>query len=400
MAIKWGYESCDMRDDPVSGARIIQLTSAAAISNNIYGEQPYTSPDGKRIVIARCQDFCWDEEGSILVHELDTLRITMVVKRMRGVRGVFNAAWSGLVYYWTPDRKLMRLSLMTLEQEEIYAEEDPDAFLPASSVSPDQRYIIGMTPRLKGKGSPIFQIVRFDLKEKKREVILEHEYIHNPHLQFNPVHGREILVQNNRGWKLQKDGSIKRPNPDPGTTLFVINNDGSNLRYVPVGPPITSGCTGHECFVRDTGKVLFSTSWVTKGWEDSELDSRFPQGNIFTARPGDEEPVPFIAPEHRFNHVCVSRCGKYFVADSHAKGGVFYKGHIYGVSLVIGNLETGKYRVIVEDTQSWGGGNQCTHTHPYLTADNRYVIYNANPGGGIAQVFAAKIPEGFLESLS
>ena len=87
--VKWAQESSDRRDDPVSGARIIQLTSAAAISNNIYGEQPYTSPDGRRIVIARSRDFHFDEEGSILVHELDTLRITMVVSRMRGVQGVF-----------------------------------------------------------------------------------------------------------------------------------------------------------------------------------------------------------------------------------------------------------------------------------------------------------------------
>ena len=207
MPTMWASESADRRDDPVSGARIIQLTSAAAISNNIYGEQPYTSPDGKRIVIARCQDFCFDTEGSLLVHELDRLRITMVVRRMKGVRGVFNAAWSGLLYYWTPERKLMQLSLMTLEQKEVYAEEDPAAPLPGNSVSPDQRYVIGMTPRLKGPGSPVFQIIRLDLKKKVREVIFEHPEICNPHLQFNPVHGKHILVQNNVGTRLKRDGS-------------------------------------------------------------------------------------------------------------------------------------------------------------------------------------------------
>jgi len=398
MPVKWGQESCDRRDDPVSGARIIQLTSAAAISNNIYGEQPYTSPDGKRIIIARCQDFCFDEEGSLLVHELDTLKITMVVRRARGVRGVFNAAWSGLLYYWSPDRKLMRISLMTLEQEEVYREEDPSAPLPGSSVSPDQRYVIGMTPRLKGPGAPVFQILRLDLQKKVREVILEHEGIYNPHLQFNPVDGKHILVQNNRGWRLKPDGSIERPNPDPGTTLFVIDSDGKNLTHVPVGPPITAGCTGHECFVADTGKILFSTGWTMKGWEESELDKRFPEGNIFTAMPGAAKPDVFPAHDHRFNHVCASRCGKYFVADSHAKGGIFHKGQIYCVSLVIGNLQTGRCRVLVEDSQASGGGNQCTHTHPYLTADNRYVIYNADPGG-TPQVYAARLPDGFLKSL-
>ena len=398
MPTMWASESADRRDDPVSGARIIQLTSAAAISNNIYGEQPYTSPDGKRIVIARCQDFCFDTEGSLLVHELDRLRITMVVRRMKGVRGVFNAAWSGLLYYWTPERKLMQLSLMTLEQKEVYAEEDPAAPLPGNSVSPDQRYVIGMTPRLKGPGSPVFQIIRLDLKKKVREVIFEHPEICNPHLQFNPVHGKHILVQNNVGTRLKRDGSTDRYQT-AGCKLFAIDADGRNPRYVPAGPPATRGITGHECFVADTGRVLFSAGWVQKGDYDWRHDPSHPQGNVFTARPGDRKPVLFEAPQHRFNHVCASRCGRYFVADSHTGVGMFENGRFKPVSLVIGDLKTGKFRTLVEDSEGTSGGNQCTHTHPYLTADNRYVIYNADPGG-IAQVFAAKIPEGFLESLA
>jgi hypothetical protein len=398
------HESSDRRDDPSSGARIVQLTSAAAISNNVYGEQPYSSPDGKRVAIARCQDFCWDEEGSLLVHDLDTLRITMVARKIRGVRGVCNSAWSGLVYYWRPDRKLVRLSLVTLGQEVVYAEKDPKAPLPlgggGSSVSPDQRYMIWMAPRLKGKGAPVFQVIRLDLAKGKREVILEHPEICNPHLQFNPVHGRQILVQNNRGVRLHADGSTDRytTQTSEGTTLFVIDADGGNLRFLPVGPPITASATGHECFVADTGRVLFSVGWTSPSFYESRHDARHPEGNLFTAAPGDARPTLFRAPEHRFNHVSCSRCGRYFVADSHPGPGLFVNGRCSAVSLVVGNLATGKCRVLVEDSQASGGGNQCTHTHPYLTADNRHVIYNADPGG-IPQVFAARVPEGFLESL-
>ena len=119
-----------------------------------------------------------------LVHQLSNLRTTMVVRKMVGVRGVFNSAWSGLVYYWTPERALMRLSLMTLEQQEVYREEDPEAPLVGSSVSPDQRHIVGMAPRLAGPGAPVFQIIRLDITTGKRDVILEHPEICNPHLQF------------------------------------------------------------------------------------------------------------------------------------------------------------------------------------------------------------------------
>ena len=421
MPALWAQESCDRRDDPVSGARIIQLTSAALISNNIYGEQPYGSPDGKRILMSRCEDFCWDEEGSLLVHELDSLKTSMVVRKMKGVRGAINSAWSGLVYFWTPERKLMRLSLTTLEMKEVYTEEDPDAplpgattssdprarndylerfglaSLPGASVSPDQRYIIGTAPRFSGPGSPVFQIIRLDIKKRTREVILEHPELSNPHLQFNPVHGRQILVQHNQGLRLQRDGSLKKGRVIE-CRLFVIDSDGRNQRTIPVGSPITAGCTGHECFIADTGRVLFSVGIDARSMYDWRHDARHPAGNLFTAAPGDRRPECFRAPEHLFYHVSASRDGKYFVADSIPHGRAFKGGKLQRASLVVGNLGTGNYRVLVEDSEASGGGNQCTHTHPYLTADNRYVIYNADPHG-TAQVFAAKLPQGFLASL-
>jgi len=399
--VQWMQESADRRDDPVSGARIIQLTSAAAISNNIYGEQPTASPDGRRVVIARCQDFCWDEAGALLVHELDTLRITLVTRRLKrkGLLAscVFNAAWSGLVYYWTTDRKLIQLSLLTLDQREVYAEADPAAPLAAGSVSPDQRYVLGFAHRLTGPGAPVFQIIRLDLEKQVREVIFEHPEIYNPHQQFNPVHGQQILLQNNVGVRLNQDGSLDRSR-EAGCKLLVIDADGRNQRYVPAGPPITHGITGHECFVADTGRVLFTAGHVSHGDHDWRHDPLHPRGNLFTAQPGDGQPTLFEAPEHKFNHVSASRCGRYFVADSHTGPGLFEHGRFKPVSLVIGNLETRQYRTLVENTEGSTSGNQCTHTHPYLTADNRHVIYNADPQG-TPQVFAARLPPGFLESL-
>ncbi len=412
--ISWAQESCDRRDDPVSGARIIQLTSAVAVSNNIYGEQPCSSPDGRRILIARCQDFCWDEVGMLLVHELDTLKITRIDGVFQRIRGVTNSAWNEFVYYWTPDRRLMRLSLLTLDRQEVYADGDeaggfcqsPGDFLqrfghaplPAASVSPDQRYMIGMRPRLKGPGAPVFQLIRLDLRKKVREVIFEHPEISNPHLQYHPLTGAHILVQHNQGLRLRRDGGLERVGA-VDCKLFVIDGDGKNRRDVPMGHPITAGGTGHECFAGDTGRILFSVGWESRSASDFRQDSRHPRGNLFTAIPGDSKPECFSAPEHLFNHVGASRDGKYFVADSIPHGRFFKHGALQRVSLVIGNLVTGKYRILVEDSEASGGGNQCTHSHPYLTADLRYVIYNADPGG-IPQVFAARLPDGFLDRLS
>ena len=73
-------------------------------------------------------------------------------------------------------------------------------------------------------------------------------------------------------------------------------------------------------------------------------------------------------------------------------------GVLHHASLVIGNLETGKYRTLVSDIGGPSGGGKHTHAHAYLTADNRNAIYNA-PTLGTSQVCAARVPDGFLESL-
>jgi hypothetical protein len=244
----------------------------------------------------------------------------------------------------------------------------------------------------------VFQIVRLDLKKKIREVIFEHPEISNPHLQFNPVTGDQILVQHNQGLRLRRDGSLERGAPVE-CRLFVIDSDGRNQRAVPAGPPVTAGGTGHECFVGDTGRILFSAGWEARSSSDWRQDARNPRGNLFTGVPGEKKPACFPAPEHLFNHVCAARDGIHFVADSIPNGRWFKRGVIQCAALVVGNLDTGKYRVLVEDSGASGGGNQCTHTHPYLTADNRYVIYNADPSG-VPQVFAARLPDGFLASLA
>jgi len=397
MPTHWAHESCDRRDDPESGARIIQLTGSAAISNNIYCEEPYGSPDGTRVAITRAVDFSFGETYELLVHDLSRLRLARVGRISSASRGVCCSPWSGLIHYWTEQGELKRVNIETLEEETLYIEEDPKAARPCMSVSPDQRYLVGPGRRMTGPGSPTFQVVRLDVECGKTEVIFEDPEICNPHLQFNRGGGPlDILVQNNRGLRMAPDGSVDYKHATQGTTLFAIDANGGNQRFLPLGPPVTETATGHECFVADTGRVLFSVSWDKTSWA---FDGRYPAGNLFTAKPGDAEPTPFVAPDHRFNHVSASRCGRYFVADSHGDRGLFVDGEIRSCAVVVGNLETGQYRVLVAESGASGGGSQYTHVHPYLTADNGHVIFNANPCYSVPQVFAARIPDGFLASL-
>lgn len=397
MTIQWKYEACDLKPDPVSGAKIAALTTSPCVSNNIYCEQPYTSPDGRRVAILRYRDPNFDEGAMLLVSDVLSLKLALIEPRIVG--GICNAAWSGFIYYWVADpagNRCIRVSLMTLEKETLFIDDGKSCpRLPGggggSSVSPDQRFMIYMH-QMEHNGRLTCAIIRIDLKEKSWKVIHDHPELVNPHLQFNPVHGRDILVQHNRGWAITPEGVRVLPDADRtlGTTLFTMDAEGQNKKPLPVGEPDSLSSTGHECFIADTGMVAFTVAWNPPGG----FDPRHPLGNLLYATPGDKKARNFATPEHHFNHICVSRCGKYWLCDS------YHMGLPGPVPLVIGNFKTGRFRTLLHDCGALCGGAQFTHPHAYFTADNQHVIYNGTLAfGSVHQVMAARIPDGFLASL-
>lgn len=384
MTREWFTEACDQQPDPESGARITRLTSAVCINSNVYCEQPYCSKDGNRVAVMRQDGMGLDLGGALMVADLRTLH-SAVIERSIDLDPC-TSAWSGFLYYLRHGEELIRFCLDTLTKEIVADCITLPVNCHIQSVSPDLRYCIAQAV-LPG---PTMGVLRIDLEGGGWDVIFEHPEITNSHLQYNPVNGRDILVQHNRGSRMAADGTIlKRGDAELGATLMVIDGEGGNCRKLPAGPPHTAGCTGHECFVADTGKVAFT---VNATGPNRELDSRYPEGNLFTAGPGDAEPTVFAAPEHYFNHLCVSKCGKYFVCDSYPKG-------LPGpVAIVIGNLQSGKYRAIVKDCRSTLSGAQCRHPHPYLTSENRHVVYNSDCDA-IPHVYFAEVPDGFLAGL-
>ena len=389
--VRWAAEACDHRHDPASSALITYLTCSALTSINIYCEQPYTSADGNRVAILRRRDMSFDRNWSLLVADLTTLKLAMIEQDC--VRGIGNAAWSGMILYSTDEDLVRRLNLLSLETEELSLPSGGMLNDMTVSVSPDQRYLA--LGRVTGT-PPTGQIVVIDLEAQTECVILEHPELINPHLQFNPRHGRDILIQHNRGSKLADDGTVESFAGAEGTTHFIISRDGSNRRDLACGPPFTLSSTGHSNFVADTGRIAWTTHVSTS---DSSLDPRYPEGNLFTVGPDDSTPTVFAAPEHRFIHVNVSRCGRYFVSDSRPPSMYSDAGVLHSASLVIGNLESGKYATLVSDIGGPSGGGKHTHAHAYLTADNGNVIYNAPTLCGATQVCAARVPDGFLETL-
>jgi len=89
----------------------------------------------------------------------------------------------------------------------------------------------------------------------------------------------------------------------------------------------------------------------------------------------------------RFGHVSVSRDGKYWIGDTGEQGIPIYIG-----SFATGRAQRACFSRTEYDKQQW------SHTHPYLTADNQWLIFGARRQGH-PQVYGAKLKAGWLEAL-
>lgn len=377
MAIKWRAEACDLASDPGSGAEIARLTGAALHSCNLYFEQPYGTPDGRRIAFARSPEA--DPRlppTELCVADLATLRVASIDSDIVST-WFATSSWSGLLHYVRANGELIRVDLATLEKEILLTHFPLLPPVTLWSVTPDRRHLIAA----KGEGGATV-VWRVDTVERTcRPVYRSPDVI--GHMQIHPGHGRDILIQ--RNWR--QDGRVN-------STHFILDLDGGNERPLKVGEPHTANSTGHATWVGDTEKI--ATPVHSPGlfdWQGARgHDARHPEGNYVVVGPGDEKPFVFRAPEHYFNHAGVSRCGRYFVAES------FRNGLPGAVEIVVGNLRTGRYRTLVGDCGSRGGGAAASHVHAWFTADSRHVIYNADPTG-LCQVHKARLPGDFLASL-
>jgi hypothetical protein len=256
----------------------------------------------------------------------------------------------------------VRLNLRTLEADDVFT--FGECPVPgASTISPDERTFVSSTHLHDN----VYALYKVDLARGTWEFFHEEKDISNTHVQFEPVHGRDLLVQQNRGAVIRPQGGYEKLTGDEGATLYVVDIDGKNQRFLPVGKPLTGAVDGHQCWIGRTGKVL------------AVVEDPLEIGGQCIMTPGDTK-ARRIMPGFAFIHVSVSSDGRLVAADH---GGNHY--------VYLGSLETGKV-VHLCDAAATRGGPHYTQEEPYVTPDNRHVIFNSNRTG-IAQLYAAEIPE-------
>ena len=386
--LQWWPESFDLPEENPSGARIRCLTSAPTITHNLYCEQPYCSADGNRLALFRTGDSCPWTPGDLLVYDIERYRVARISTQANGIgygiRGVANASWSGVLFVVvevTNQKRLMRFDLNTLESADLF-DWSPIPGYGLFTVSGDHRCGLAsaMTGEVNAAGRPFFGIYRVDLTTGAHQLIHQSLEIVNPHLQFRLNSASRIMVQENRGCEVDGLGNLTRACDERGVGLYSIASDGGDRRDFPVGPPFIAATTGHECWVGDTDRVLVT---LTAPYDDGKR-----RGNVVEVSHDWPKPRVVFDSPHVWNHISASRCGRFFVTDCY---------QLPGVPIMVGCIESGQTAILCE-SKTTGGGAQYSHAHPYLTSENRHVVFNSDRTG-LPQVYIASVPEGLLESL-
>jgi hypothetical protein len=362
-----------------NGSEIWQVTTKEFRQSNIYCEIPYCSGDSRFFVYERRNPkLSGGNKIELMVVELGTWK----QYRLDVTIGMAGSAIShdGLFYYLKQTEgntlDLMQANLSKGMREKIYQIEDKRDIISFGTVSTDGRYY-AFGKRL-GNEYKMFSIQLIDLQKGKTTIIDSDPFILNPHPQFEPGRGRELMIQHNRGGKYTPEGNrIQLVGPE-GATLYLLSVPDGERTELQVGKPYTTPATGHEAWIGETGEILLTVM----AEDDYEPD----KGNLLAVRVGESARV--VAKGYRFNHVGVSRCGRFFCCDD-------WQGT---AKLVIGSISSGKTAVVCESKASRSSA-QNTHPHAYLTPDLKWVIFNSDRNG-FPHVHVASVPDSMIEELS
>jgi hypothetical protein len=344
--------------DQESGAEIFLLGSDERPSDNIYGEQPYSDASGRRIAIRYYP--LPKKPGGINIVDLQDGSNHEIISG----KPPFPAfhAWGEWIYYAaTVDgrKMLQRCNYLTLKMENVAQLPPERGSYSYGTVSPDHRYYAVSVKPADGGASNVHLL---DLETDRWSVLLDKPGYHAKHEQFSRDGRNRVLIQLNQMPKVKV------------VLLSELEIGGAEKRF-PADQPYTLRPTGHEAWIGNSSSVFFSTG-----------SSSTTKGNIWSGKVGDKKPK-LVYEGKRFGHVSVSRDGKYWIGDNGEKG----------IPIYIGSFASGRCKRACFSRTEYDG-KQWSHAHPYVTADNKWLIFAARRDGH-PQTYGAKLKDGWLETL-
>ncbi len=345
--------------DDESGARIYLLGGDERPADNIYGEQPYSDPGSRRIAI-RYYPSEGKPGGISIVDLYDGSRHEVL-----SGKPPFPAfhPWSDWLYYrQTVDgvQMLRRCNYLTMEVENVAPLPPERGGYSYGTISPDYRWF---AVAVRPEGADASRVDLLDIETGEWRVLLDMEGYHAKHEQFSRDGRNRVLIQLNQM-------------PDVKQVLLGEIDLSGEMELFPADQPHTPRPTGHEAWMGDRSSVFFSTA------ADPATGA-----NIYYGAAGDEGATPGTGPGVRVGHVSVSADGRYWIGDTGEEG----------VPIYAGSFETGRCKRLAFSRTEYDG-KQWSHAHPYMTADNRWVIFSARRGER-PQVYGAYIADGWLEGI-
>ncbi len=359
-----------------NGVEVWQVTTEDYAQSNIYCEVPYCSADSRLFVYARQNPRLTGNRTEFMAVELGTWRQDPLDAGVT-ISGCAISPDGKFYYLKNVDSRveLWRADVAGSEKTKVYEFPSRPRLTSLGTVSSDHRYYacgVVTDPNWQ-----MFDILLVDLSTGESRIIDRDPHILNPHVQFEPGEGRQLLVQHNRGGKYTPDGKLERLVGEEGATLYLLSVPDGKRTPLLVGKPYTTPCTGHEAWIGNTKEVLLTVA--------ASGEFAREKGNLLGVRA--ERPARVVARGYSFNHVGVSRCGRLFSADD-------WQGQF---KVIVGSTKTGRCLEVC-DSHTSPTRDQATHVHPYLTPDLKWVIFNSNRTGQ-PHIYAARIPNELIHPL-
>ncbi len=358
--------------DSETGVAVLRLTAQPCVNHHIYPEAPISTPDGKRFIFARRAPLA--AQATFWIADLDLLRVRQITDEDGASAPVVTP--DGRWFYYSVGHAVKRMSPDTFERETVMTIPEREFPTVRGIASVDYSGTRFLAPARDAAGRHGLACV--DLAAVTTRMIMSGPDLWNPHGQYSKNADRKVLIQVNHGLELDAHGNLLRLVGPRGASLMVADDDGRNALTLRAGFTMLERVQGHQCWVGTKSVVittLHNRTSETAPWV---------QDRIVTIVPG--EAARIVSTGQAFTHMHTTPDGEFWVSDSNRTGDIF-----------VGSIRTGKYKLFHRSGSTFGSAQE-THPHPFFLGDGKTVGWNSDVTG-VAHIYCARIPEGFLDSL-
>lgn len=357
--------------DPETGILVIRLTNEPCVSHHIYPEAPISTPDGKRFIFARRPAL--SGKTTFWIGDLDILSVRQITDEDNASAPVVSP--DGKWFFYSVGRQIKRMSPETFAREVIF-EVPGDLDRVGGIVSVDYsgtRFLAGARDKTGRYGLAVIEPFAGQAR-----IVYSNKDVRNPHGQYSKNADRRVLIQVNNGIEVDEHGNILKLVGEKGASLVVVNDDGTNPVTLKAGFSMLERVQGHQCWAGPKNMVitcLHRRETVTSPWI---------QDRIVTVAPGEDYRI--VGEGKGFTHIHTSPDGEWWISDDNKTADIY-----------IGSVRTARYKLLHRSGSTFGSA-QYAHPHPFFLGDGKSVGWNSDVTG-VPQIYVARLPEGFLDSL-